>query len=273
MIPDLTALVLTVAPSQPTTTPGHLGRAVYNFCLQWIASDNPELAQGLHDNNERKPFTCSTLIGGQRQDKDSRLYRPDQPAWLRLTGLNAAVSAQLLRLAEAPPATIELDNIPFRVLSVSLEPEEHEWAGQTTYEAMAAPYLLAGRRPAYRLGLYLASPTTFRSQGRSQPIPMPDWVFGSLIDRWNSFSPVQVAPEARRFAAECVVLNRYQLKTHAVPFKANVVQMGCQGRAYYVLLNRDPYWASLLNLMIEYSFYSGIGYQTTVGLGQARALV
>jgi CRISPR/Cas system endoribonuclease Cas6 (RAMP superfamily) len=46
--------------------------------------------------------------------------------------------------------------------------------------------------------------------------------------------------------------------------------MGCVGRASYVVVNRDRYWTSLLNLLTEYSFYSGVGYQTTIGLGQAR---
>lgn len=267
---DLTALVFTLTPSKPATTPAYLGRASYALLMRLIAAHDPELAQQLHDNDGLKPYTCSALIGGQRISRESRQYRPEERAWLRYTGLNEAVSTHLLRLAENPPAKVDLDGHIFRVEQATLDPEVHPWAGQTTYESLAAPYLLADHQPDYRPKLHFASPTTFRSQGKSQPIPLPDWVFGSLVDRWNAFSPVQVSTDLRRFADECVVLSHYRLHTRAVPFKENVIQMGCVGRANYAVVNRDRYWASLLNLLVNYSFYSGVGYQTTVGMGQAR---
>jgi CRISPR-associated endoribonuclease Cas6 len=268
--PDLTALVLEVAPPRPTTTPGHLGRAAYALLLRLITAEEPALAEALHSSNERKPFTCSTLVGGQRRGKDERYFSPEETAWLRFTGLNADVSAHLRRLADDPPESVDLDGRRFQVHTATLDGDVHRWAGQHSYEALSAPYLLGQQKPAYRLQLSFASPTTFRSRGRSHPVPMADWVFGNLWDFWNAFSPVPLADETRRYADECVVLNRYRLRTHAVPMKANVVQMGCVGQAYYVILDRDRYWAATLNLLAEYAFYSGVGYRTTVGLGQTR---
>lgn len=269
--PDLVALVLTLAPAQPTPTPGHLGRAAHALLLRLIAAADPALAAALHHTETAKPFTCTTLVGGTRlPEPDSRLFRPDEPAWLRFTGLDTAVSAHLLRLAQSPPPEVELDGRAFQVQAATVDPAEHGWAGQTSYEELGAPYLLAHRRPDYRLRLEFAAPTTFRSQGRSQPTPLPGWVFGSLLDRWNQFSPIRAAQEMRRFAEECVVLNKYRLRTRAIPFKNQVVQMGCVGWGEYICLNRDRYWASMLNMMADYAFYSGVGYQTTVGLGQVR---
>lgn len=268
---DLVALVLTVAPRQPLTTPGHLGRAAHSLLLRLIAAADPDLAANLHDSDTTKPFTCTTLIGGQRLDQpDARGYHPDEPAWLRFTGLDTAVASHLLRLAEQPPHTIELDGHTFVVHRATVDPDEHPWAGHTSYESLGTPHLLAHRPPNFHIKLEFASPTTFRSQGRSLPVPMPDWVFGSLLDRWNSFSPIQAAEEMRRFAAECVVMSKYRLRTRAIPFKNNVVQMGCVGQADYVCLHRDKYWASMLNMMADYAFYSGVGYQTTKGMGQVR---
>lgn len=267
---ELTALVLTVQVEEPTSAPAHLGRAVYAWLMRQIEAHDAALAHQIHDSDGPKPFTCSGLIGGRRQDRASRLYQPDHPAWLRLTGLTPAISAHLERLNAAPPASIDLDGHFFPVTTVTLDEEEHQWAGQADYQTLAAPYLLAKEEPAYRVPLRFASPTTFRSGGLSHPMPQPDFVFGSLLNRWNAFSPVQLPAEVRRFAAECVALSRYRLRTRAVPFKAGVVQMGCVGRARYAVVRRDKYWASLLNLLAVFSFYSGVGYQTTVGLGQTR---
>jgi CRISPR-associated endoribonuclease Cas6 len=270
--PDLTSLIVTVTPPEPVTTPAHLGRAVYHAWLDYIKADDPALAQALHDSQERKPFTCTALAGGQRAGQDSRRYQPDQPAWFRLTGLNLEVSRHLLRLRDDPPARWELDGIPFQVQTVTTDRTEHIWANHTGYEELAAPYLLARRRPDFRLGLEFATPTTFRDREKSWPVPMPMWVFGSLLASWNLFSPVQIPAEVRRFAEECVVLSQYKLETRALPLKAQIPQMGCVGEAVYVILNRDKYWSSMLNLLVEYAFYAGVGYQTTVGMGQTRPL-
>lgn len=270
--PDLTSLVVTVTPAEPVTTPAHLGRAVYHAWLDFIKADDPTLAQALHDSQDRKPFTCTTLVGGRREGQDTRHYHPDQPAWFRLTGLTQDISRQLQRLQETPPARWELDGVPFQITSATLEYTDDHWANYTHYEELAAPYLLARRQPHFRLGLEFATPTTFRDREKSWPVPMPMWVFGSLLASWNLFSPVQIPAEVRRFAEECVVLSQYRLETRALPLKAQIPQMGCMGEAVYVILNRDKYWSSMLNLLGEYAFYAGVGYQTTVGMGQTRPL-
>ncbi|MCB8965739.1 MAG: CRISPR system precrRNA processing endoribonuclease RAMP protein Cas6 [Ardenticatenaceae bacterium] len=266
---DLTALVLTLTPDRPITMSGHLGRASHAMLLRLLASADPALAQMLHDSNTAKPFTCSDLIGGERVDKNARRFTPDKQAWLRLTGLTSTVSALLQLWATTPPEKVELDGAVFTVQTATIDPAVHPWAGQTSCEALSAPHLLAQQSPAYRLSLEFASPTTFRSQGRSLPVPMPEWVFGSLLDRWNAFATVQLPTETRRFAAECVVLSRYRLHTRAVPYK-DIVQMGCVGWGDFVALQHDRYWNSVLNLLADFAFYSGVGYQTTVGLGQVR---
>ncbi|MEZ4642602.1 MAG: CRISPR system precrRNA processing endoribonuclease RAMP protein Cas6 [Chloroflexota bacterium] len=46
--------------------------------------------------------------------------------------------------------------------------------------------------------------------------------------------------------------------------------MGCVGWGDFVALQHDRYWNSVLNLLADFAFYSGVGYQTTVGLGQVR---
>ena len=267
---DLTSLVLTLAPAQPVLTPAHLGRAAYALLLRLIDAHDPALAQEIHDSDGPKPFTCSTVIGGRRQGKHAREYTPDRPAWVRFTGLTTAVSTHLLRLAANPPTAVELDGHIFQVQGATVDENEHPWAGKADYQTLAEPYLLAAIPPSYRLSIQFASPTAFRSKGLIQPVPMANWVFGSLLDRWNSFSPVQLSPEIRRFADNGVVLSQYQLRTRAAPLKENIVHMGCVGKATYAIVNKDKYWASLLNLLQQYTFYSGVGYQTTAGLGQTR---
>jgi len=127
-------------------------------------------------------------------------------------------------------------------------------------------------RPSPRVSLEFASPTTFRSGGRYVPLPLPDLVFGSLLDRWQAFAPIALSPEVRRFAAEAVAVSQYQLRTRSLPAKGGGVRVGFTGRASFVALNRDRYWLSVLHLLAAFAFYGGVGYQTAAGMGQVRLL-
>lgn len=270
----LTSLVLTVIPDKPVTLPAYLARAVYRFFLEDIAKYDSQFSQALHDNTRRKPFTCSTVFGGTRLENDSQEFTPDNPAWLRITGLTQVISNHLQRMANQPPDTIELDGVSFQVTSATVDNQQHQWAGQTTYEALVTEHI-ARRRPRATLQIEFASPTTFRMTGkhkqtRSWPVPMPEWVFGSLYRQWNLFSPTGMDSRLLDFVQEFVVLSRYQLSTRAIPGKNKIPQMGCVGQAIYALIAEDAWQANQLHILSDFAFYSGIGYQTTTGLGQSR---
>ena len=104
------------------------------------------------------------------------------------------------------------------------------------------------------------------------PLPLPELVFGSLLDRWQAIAPIALHPDMRRFAAEAVVLGRYHLRTRGMPYKQGGMQIGFTGEATFIALNRDRYWLNVLHLLAAFAFYSGVGYQTGAGLGQVRAV-
>ncbi len=265
----LTSLVLTLEAKQPLSLPPFLGRASHGALLRFVAEEDRGLAERLHAPDERRPFTCSTLWGGRRRGQ-SLVLEPGESAFLRYTGLSEEMSRQLERMAERPPHHIEIEGNPLAVRQATLDPADHPWAGRTSYEELASRRLLPGGPLASRVELEFASPTAFRSGGRTLPVPLPDLVFSSLVEKWNSFAPVTVSEEVRRFAAECLAISRYRLSTQAVAGKGESVQIGFVGRCRYAVLNRDRYWLSLIHLLADYAFYAGVGYQTTVGMGQAR---
>ena len=263
------SLVLNLRATRPAQLPAYLGRASHAAFLRLVAQADPALAERLHAPDARRPFTCSTLIGGRRQGRSLEVG-PEDGLYVRYTGLDEAVSGLLARWADAPPSHLELEGEVLVVEGATTDPTVHPWAGQETYESLAARHLLPSGSPSSRVELEFASPTTFRSGGRTLPMPLPDLVFGSLVEKWNSFSPVAVSEEVRRFAEECLAISRYRLATRVVPAKSASVLIGFVGWCRYVALNRDRYWLSLLQLLADYAFYAGVGYQTTVGMGQVR---
>lgn len=266
----LTSLIIHLQAPTEARLPASLGRAAQAALLALLDERRPALAEQLHAGAGLRPYTASNLVLGKR--KQGSLYiSAGQTGWLRFTGLTEPVSRQLAAIAADPPPEITLDNHLFSVTGATLDPAEHAWAGQTSYQDLAAPYLLGGQtRLSARIGLEFAGPTTFRQQGRYVPLPLPELVFGSLLDRWQTFAPIALHPETRRFAAEAVALSNYRLRSRAVPRPGGSAQIGFTGHARFVALNRDRYWLNVLHLLAAYSFYSGVGSGTASGLGQVR---
>jgi CRISPR-associated endoribonuclease Cas6 len=273
---SLLSLVLTLSPLRQAdpekTLPAWWGRAVHAMLLKTVQAVNPALAESLHDEQGLRPFTASTLMGqfpGRRLDLE-------QPYRLRLSALNQALTDLLMQAAApggilAPGAVIELDFIPFRILNATWSADEHPWACATTYESLAATRLVASEPTPRYINLQLTSPTTFRTNGHMEPLPLPGMVFGSLLDRWNSFAPIAFPPEARRYAAECLVIDRFKLSSRAVGTKGEGIRLGAIGDVSYVTLNYDRYWMSLMHTLAAYSLFAGVGAGVSMGMGQCRA--
>lgn len=270
---DLISLLLTLRPldsDRPAASlPTWWGRASQALALQVFDQLDPALARVSHDGSSLRPFTASTLMGRMRE---GRLDLEGSYA-LRFTGLTPAVSQRLADAAAAggplaPGATVQLDYQPFRVTAA--QTADHPWAGQASYSELAAANL-AGEQPR-QLGLLLASPTSFRSAGKQVPLPLPELLFGSLVDRWNAFAPLAFPAEVRRYAQECLAVARYSLRTRPVASKEGGVRVGALGQIRYVTLNYDRYWMGVLAALADFACYSGVGGGTAMGLGQARRM-
>lgn len=290
---DLLSLVVQLKPlpagQNSNALPAWWGRAAHAALLNIVRQYQPRLADSLHtgpapsanpqacDNPSftLRPFTVSSLMGRfTHGELDlSQVYT------LRLTSLLPELSALLQQASQEGPLIagrqLELDYLPFEIVAVHSAPSPqapHVWSASNSYQELSAPYLLARVNPERRVSLRLASPTTFKTAGRHMPFPLPELVFGSLLERWNAFAPITLPAEVRRYAAECLAVSCYHLRTLSVPFKSGGLRVGSVGEVSYTSLNYDRYWMSLIHLLAEFSLYSGVGAGTTQGLGQVRRL-
>lgn len=273
MPPDLLSLLLPLRLTAPlpAVLPEYLGRAAHAILLDAVRHTDPALAEALHTGSGLRPFTASNLIGyeARRGVVTDRVYS------LRFTALTAPVAQALLAATHpggplSEGAAVVLDTLRFTIEAPT--PTANPWAAATTYEALSAPWLLGRAAPAPRLTFHFVSPTTFKSAGRHVPVPLPEWVFGSLLEKWNAFAPIALPPEARRFAEECLVLSSYKLESRIIPLKEGGLRVGGVGHARYTATNRDRYWLSVMHLLASFALFAGVGVGTGMGLGQVRQL-
>lgn len=245
------------------------GRAIQALFLSQVRELDAGLAAELHEPGQARPYTVSGLIGYRGPESLS----DGSALSFRVTALREDVRAALVRLSEAgggfsAGARIALDYLPFEVLpreaGVSLA-EERSYA-----DLIAAGMSLAARA---QIDFRFRSPTLFKSEGKTQPLPLPALVFRSLLERWNAFSPLAFPEDTFRFAEECVAVSGFSLRTFPAELGENALRIGAVGKVRYRALNPDRYWISILHSLAHFSAFSGIGAGTAYGLGQAGPIL
>ena len=268
----LTSIILTLTSDNDVAMPPHLGRANHAATLARLTEIDPALTRQLHDGDGPKPLTCSSILN-LRADRSGLLIRARQPLLVRITGLTPTISSALQAgLLEQRPTQWELDRQRFAVVDVVCDAATNDWTGQTTYEHLAAHQLLASEQLPRTVELEFSSPTAFHSKGATMPVPLPELVFGSLVDRWNAFSPITLSPEIRRYGEEMMAISRYRLESQALEHKAQSLRIGGVGRVRYAALGGDRYWLGVMQMLADFALYSGVGVQTTMGMGQTRRI-
>lgn len=268
----LISILVTLRAETDALLPRDIGRAVYSLMLDNLNRVERGLAEQIHAGDGPKPLTCSGILNG-RGNRDGMAVKAGDPYYFRVTGLTERVSGALAAaLLTDAPLSVELDRQPFQVVETCCDGETNPWCGRTSYETLAAAHMLSGDAPPRDVTFSFASPVAFKSGGAQMPLPLPGLVFGSLVDRWNSFSPVRLSPDLRRYGEEQMAISRYRLHSRPVDQKQGALRIGAVGRVTYTSLRRDRYWQGVMGLLADFALYSGVGVQTTTGMGQTRRM-
>ncbi len=263
-----TALVFTIRPLQARSVPASLGRATHAAFLRLIDAADPALAARIHDEEGRKPLTVSNVLGlGSERFSETD---PARDYFLRVTLLTPELEQIAANWRPEHLGELDLDGTPWQVTARAEQASEHPWAGGATYEQLAAPLLERPDDLPNRWTIRFSSPVTFRRRGVNMPFPLPELVFGGLLEQWNAVAPIALPEEVRRYAEECIAISRYDLRTMAGPTNGGAIQIGALGRCTYIATNRDRYWLACITTLGRLAFYSGVGAGTTRGFGQAR---
>jgi len=265
------ALRVSLETDREALLPSDLGRANHANTLAQLATVDPIMAQNIHNQQGVKPLTCSGLFGTTSEGGTVRVA-PGVAYSVRITGIEPDIEACLKNaLLGAAPTSWTLSGHHFRVVDITCDEKRDPWTGETTYEELAA-YWLAGSsdRLSTSLTLHLTTPTAFRSKEMTIPVPLPELVFGSLLQRWNAFSPVALNEAMREYANVMIAISRFRMESAVAIHKQNAKRIGAVGDVTYRTLGGDDYWVATMQLLADYAMYSGVGVQTMTGMGQVR---
>ncbi len=305
----LYALQLKLRPLQRGTLMPFSGELVHGAWLNWIRHYAPDVATWLHDGNRRRPFTCSSLrfpiapsrmLDAERNNVHLPLD-PEQTYTIRLTLLQGELFPLfydlIMRfhdggLTGQHQPFLQLGKQSFLLEEVVLNGDDK--AGWTGFVALSDLVESVRQKRGSVLNTFtldFASLTTFnrsntidgQHENRYARLPLPHYLFPGLVKRWQEIAPAELVNLVQKeqiesyIEQEGVFIEDYELKTHHVHFVTHL-QKGFIGSCTY-RLSADHENATgtdslsvrqQIHLLARLAFYTGVGYKSTMGMGQAR---
>lgn len=263
---DFAAWTLLLRPRRYNQVPRWLGRAVQALFYSELDRISPDIAKYIHDMSRLKPFTVSNILGA-RDNGDLLELSPNHPVTLRFSTLHPHMTAVVRNgiLPTLRQLSLYLHNQPLRV--VGFHREDHR-AGFTNVED-----LLENASDARVITMRFISPTSFKRTGQIRvAYPYPDLVFGSLFQKWRDVTPYHLPAELNVTIKDEIHLETADIQTTELRFaKGRKGIVPCfTGTATYVIQESEPELRRYIHALGEFAKYSGVGVQTTVGLGQTE---
>ena len=282
----LYSIALLLTPTREATVRATVGHQAYAAFLHTIRQSDRALADVLHNAPlPLKPFTVSPLLGVPKARNGWVAIVPAREYWLRFTVLYPPIFQQfmarflrpVLSGAEGGDArpTLRLGAARFAITEILVTPGASPWSGYTSFAQ-----LYHDSRPEGEIALEFTSPTAFsfgsKSWGRKCVVfPDPTLVFRSLLKSWNAFAPpgLYMDQELLDYVAENVIVKRHQIQTQMLRYSKHP-QIGFVGQVTYGLMGREHEMEKRsLNGLADFAFYAGVGYKTTMGMGQSSRIV
>ena len=134
------------------------------------------------------------------------------------------------------------------------------WCGTSPWKDFLA------EEPHREIELLFATPTAFKAGDLDLPLPVPRLVFGSLLAKWNAFSPHPL-PISLEEIERRVALAEARIATKKF-FDGRAHIVGFVGRARFrALRGSSPELVQTMNALARFSFFAGVGRKTTHGMG------
>jgi CRISPR-associated endoribonuclease Cas6 len=265
----LLSIVIQCSAKETCSLRSASGRGLHGFWFKQLHAIDAPLAERLHDDVQRQPFTLSPLMDLPLPYKNSTVIQRGQKTWFRVCSLTEELSTFLLeKWVNSLPDEINIADTNWRVEGVAFSPDQHAWARTSSYsDLLKVAYDLSDLYPVWHF--HFAPPVTFHRSVGHFPFPLPDALVKSWLQRWQRFSSIQKNLEFSEEAKTGIAINAYELKT--VPFSyGSRTLIGAVGEFSLRALHLSPEEKSIFHTLAHYSFYCGSGSKTTQGMGQTK---
>ncbi|MEJ5258512.1 MAG: CRISPR-associated endoribonuclease Cas6 [Fervidobacterium sp.] len=238
------------------------GRKIHGWFFSVLKSADERISNVMHSNISDKSFTVSSFLGRNvsrpLEVKQGEVYS------IRITLLEDSLFelfSNKVFESTLKDENARFGNVTFKVLNLSVG-QSNKWAGFTTEEEL---FNKDNTQTVVKLKFY--TPTLFRIGDLHLREPDPEKVYTSLIRKFNKYSKVKLDENLVGKFKDIKILEK-----DTILKRVNFGEFYLQGFVGTVTFE-VPYEDKLVeavNVLSNFAFYSGVGYKSTMGLGQCK---
>lgn len=282
MLPDshveqrLYSVVLRMGALRKGAVPPDHGGLVLAALYALLQAGDPALASAQHDSNTHKPFTVSLIDGGKADREGAHHFAEGDSAEWRFTLLrDPAFEALVQRYGrDRGLPHVRIGAMEFGIQDVFVS-GSHPRSGYIGIEQLRDRH--SGQEAQRQVTLDFLSPTLFslgtdrHKNRRWRTLPDPRTLFSTLRKRWAGMGGADPGDEFDAWVEKTIEAVPLTLRWQRVRIKQEMLR-GFSGVVRFEHWGDDERWLPVVNLLADMAFYTGVGYQTTSGLGQVRRI-
>ena len=206
-------------------------------------------------------ITFSGLRGNYSNSRDFISFPIREFYQLSLTGLNTSSSKAIAQLNLS-------EHLEFLGAKFTIINREDE---TSSYEQLYTTLVADEPEPNRYLELEFFTPTAFANNQIQLPLPVPNSMFRSWLEKWNHFAPIYLGSgELLSYLSNAIRIKRHRIQTSTFQLPKGYL-VGFTGKVTLQILFRvDPLLANVANLLVNYASFAGTGMKTRLGMGQTQ---
>jgi CRISPR-associated endoribonuclease Cas6 len=269
LVPDIASVVIYLKALNGAGQLVDTGRKIHGLWHSIWKDVSETLADDIHPHNQLPAFTLSPLMGLPSQKKGTTYVLPGQEAWFRITTLQSNTTTHFLELPSGwlgkLPPIIELGDVRWAVSLQVNASMNQRWSELTSYQE-----IVTTAQASTQWNIEFCSPTSFSGRFVDFPVPLPENLIASWLNRWNQFCPACLAlPEQLiEGAKNNLRITDYELSTHS----GNRNSKGCIGFVTIRAFELPTEIRIQIDTLFRYATYCGTGHHTAQGMGMTRLI-
>ncbi|MGM0502286.1 MAG: CRISPR-associated endoribonuclease Cas6 [Bacillota bacterium] len=236
------------------------GESLHGMLFSMLSEQDEAKANELHNEYETKPFTISPILPYPRRKNNKWVLKKDKEYFFRITFLEDEWYLLFVDYF-LDNAELNLQGVDINIREVLTHSNQDKRCNSITCQTLENQ-----ARQKKKISFKFHSTTTFRIDKKHIIFPKANLVFNSLKTKWEEYNPDSLTLTAEDL--DQIYISRYNLSSTMEKFNGYPIK-GFKGKCVYEL-SSDLSARKMreINLLADYAFYSGIGYKTTMGLGQ-----
>lgn len=229
-----------------------------SYCLELVKELHQKL--GLEMGGDKIPaVTCSGLMGYSPRSGDFLTFQSGEFYQLSLCGLETEASKAIASLEISP--SLEFLGAKFEI--VNREDET------SSYEQLYTRLVANEPEPLRRFELQFITPTAFSRTGNHLPLPLPELMFRSWLERWNHFCAIYLgSDELIAYLSQAIAIRHHRITTRSFTLPRGYVNGFIGNVSLQIAQRADPLLAYIANLLVQYAQFAGTGIKTRLGMGK-----